>query len=296
MVKLVNAQPNGKKFKFKYSTAHNYLQALKRHEQKNDVEWPVYKGDFLPLNSNHPAHFWTGYFSSRPNFKRLLREASGTAMASNTLYSLDYLREGEKSQSFQFYKGVIPRLKETVATMVHHDTITGSSMPYVVQNATAQVEAMNKANGEVLTRVVTDKVMQEEGLKVDNLQWCNLHKVNERPVCMQQMGKDQRLVTVVYNPSIFEQEYAMIQMPHANIIVSVWEKDQGYFVLAESEAACSVNPEGLPECDIFIFTTIPPMSFSILRIEYSPQHDVSIPSPVRFLDLSNPSNSQSQSQ
>ena len=81
-------------------------------------------------------------------------------------------------------------------------------------------------------------------------------------------------------------------MPHTNIIVSVWYKDQGYFMLAESETSCSVNPDGLPECDIFIFTTIPIMNFSILRIECSPQHDVPIPSPGRFLDLSNLSNCQ----
>ena len=85
----------------------------------------------------------------------MLRKASGTAIASNTLYNLEYLREGEKSHCVQFYKGVIPRLKETVATMVHHDRITGSSMFYALQNATVQVEATNMANGDELTRVVT---------------------------------------------------------------------------------------------------------------------------------------------
>ena len=91
IVKLINNQTNGQKFKFIYSTAHEYVDAVKKEQERLKFEWPVFHGDFYPLNGNYPGHYWTGYFTSRPNFKRSIRELSGLAYASNTLYALDYI-------------------------------------------------------------------------------------------------------------------------------------------------------------------------------------------------------------
>ena len=39
--------------------------------------WPEYNYDFFPYNGYHPAHFWTGYFTTRPNFKKYIRDFTG---------------------------------------------------------------------------------------------------------------------------------------------------------------------------------------------------------------------------
>jgi alpha-mannosidase len=52
---------------FKFSTPGRYLDALKK--EKN-VKWPIIKDlDFFPYAENHITS-WSGYFSSRPGFKK----------------------------------------------------------------------------------------------------------------------------------------------------------------------------------------------------------------------------------
>ena len=52
-----------------YSTPSCYLKA------KNEaaVSWPVKTDDFFPY-SNDPHAYWTGYFTSRPTFKGMVRQ------------------------------------------------------------------------------------------------------------------------------------------------------------------------------------------------------------------------------
>jgi len=54
-----------------YSTPACYLKALSEVE----FEWTTKDDDFFPYASD--AHsYWTGFFTSRPNSKRLVRDAS----------------------------------------------------------------------------------------------------------------------------------------------------------------------------------------------------------------------------
>jgi lysosomal alpha-mannosidase len=73
-VEVALAHPRGgKKFKFVYSTVQEYVDAVKAEQRAKSFEWPVYEGDFYPLTGNFPGHTWSGYYTSRPNFKRFIR-------------------------------------------------------------------------------------------------------------------------------------------------------------------------------------------------------------------------------
>jgi hypothetical protein len=52
---------------FKLSTPGRYLDALNKEPS---IKWPVIKDqDFLPYAKSHMI-FWSGYYSSRPGFKK----------------------------------------------------------------------------------------------------------------------------------------------------------------------------------------------------------------------------------
>lgn len=72
-VAVANSIPDGKKFKFVYSTVQEYLSAVQAEKARLNFEWPTYSGDFYPLTGNFPGHTWSGYYTSRPNFKQLIR-------------------------------------------------------------------------------------------------------------------------------------------------------------------------------------------------------------------------------
>ena len=63
-----------------YSTPSCYLKALKEANQA----WPVKTGDFFPYASD-PHAYWTGYYSSRPTSKRMIRAAANHLQAAKQI-------------------------------------------------------------------------------------------------------------------------------------------------------------------------------------------------------------------
>ena len=68
-------------FVFRYSTPSNYIDALKEYKE---IKWPTKNDDMFPYEDK-PDSFWTGYFSSRPNDKSLIRRASRLFYSSSHL-------------------------------------------------------------------------------------------------------------------------------------------------------------------------------------------------------------------
>lgn len=64
-------QAEGSRFNLFYSTPSCYIKALNDH----GVSWPSKTDDFFPYGSD--AHsYWTGYFTSRPASKYMIRQGS----------------------------------------------------------------------------------------------------------------------------------------------------------------------------------------------------------------------------
>lgn len=75
------------KFEFKYSTPSLYMEALRKEAEERELEFPVYNDDFFPLLMQYPSHYWSGYFTSRPNFKKLIRDLTYQSFMSLFQYS-----------------------------------------------------------------------------------------------------------------------------------------------------------------------------------------------------------------
>ena len=68
-----------KNFRFKFSTVDEYFTALWKSKEQYKIEFPTHSGDFIPYNGVYVGTYWTGYFTSRPNFKRLVRDYTWSA-------------------------------------------------------------------------------------------------------------------------------------------------------------------------------------------------------------------------
>ena len=74
-----------------YSTVDEYFTAIQKKQKELNFTWPVYNSDFMPYDGFKPGHVWSGYFTSRPNLKKEIRDFSGLTQASETLYALESL-------------------------------------------------------------------------------------------------------------------------------------------------------------------------------------------------------------
>lgn len=65
-------------------------------------QWPTHKSDFFPYNGMtrdiSQGHYWTGYFTSRPNFKKLIRDYTAMVQSADTLIAIQTLRNMSKSE------------------------------------------------------------------------------------------------------------------------------------------------------------------------------------------------------
>ena len=128
-MQLLSANQIGgsKKYKFMYSTVDTYYQAIREHT------FSIESVDFFPYNGNFNLHYWTGFYTSRPEFKRLIRSFTQHSQLAVTDYSLELLMKGGKS-GFQDYREahLVQEMMQMGASLMHHDTITGTSPARVI--------------------------------------------------------------------------------------------------------------------------------------------------------------------
>ena len=103
-----------------YSTPNNYIDAVYELEE----EWPTKYDDFIP-HSDGPDAYWTGFYTSRANFKSYVRQASSDFNSHSYYLALDNLvNDANIFESHQ-------ELFEQMGLVQHHDAITGTETPYV---------------------------------------------------------------------------------------------------------------------------------------------------------------------
>ena len=62
-----------------FSTVQEYYEAVIKEQKVQSFVWPTYDGDFFPYDGNGVGHVWSGFYTSRPNFKKQIREFASFA-------------------------------------------------------------------------------------------------------------------------------------------------------------------------------------------------------------------------
>jgi len=112
-----------------YSTPSMYIDAI----AAEDIVWPTNDHDLMPYADND-ASFWTGYFSSRANDKKYMRDASHTLQSSNKLFSLTSIDELTTDAEIAEIINAKDAMMDVVGIVQHHDAITGTAKQHVADN------------------------------------------------------------------------------------------------------------------------------------------------------------------
>jgi hypothetical protein len=106
---------------FIYSTPSIYVDAL----AEANIIWPTKYDDMFPYADND-ASFWTGYFSSRANDKKYMRDASHTLHSSNKLFALAVIDQETTDVQIDAMLTAKAKMMDVVGVIQHHDGITGT--------------------------------------------------------------------------------------------------------------------------------------------------------------------------
>ncbi|XP_003788972.1 alpha-mannosidase 2 isoform X1 [Otolemur garnettii] len=124
--------------KIQFGTLSDYFDALDKADanqrEKRQSMFPVVSGDFFTY-ADRDDHYWSGYFTSRPFYKRMDRIIESHLRAAEILYYFA-LRQAEKYKintflSSPYYK-TLTEARRNLGLFQHHDAITGTAKDWVV--------------------------------------------------------------------------------------------------------------------------------------------------------------------
>lgn len=162
-----------------YSSPSCYLKAL----HVANRSWPAYTRDFLPY-ADRPQVYWTGFYTSRPTLKRYARHSNGFLQVCKQVGVTAGLRAS------------VLKFKRAVATLQHHDAITGTCSKKVAQGYTKLIGDSISQCEKLISDGIVSLMWRNPDSNDELLQFC--HKLNET-ICLIPENENKFLI-IVYNP------------------------------------------------------------------------------------------------
>ena len=197
LIRLVNA--NSSQIHVLYSTPSCYLKALNEAQ----LTWPTKNDDFFPY-ANDPHAFWTGYFTSRPALKGMIRQANNLLQVCK---QMDASLAGNASEN-------VAVLSRAVGVNQHHDAVTGTAKQAVTFDYAERLYDGYAACDEVTSKAYA----KHQGSNV--VEPCHLLNISQCDAT--QSGSN--VVVNVYNPLIRTRD-KFVRFPVSMGIYSVRDPD-----------------------------------------------------------------------
>ncbi|XP_072954939.1 alpha-mannosidase [Typha angustifolia] len=169
-----------------YSTPSIYTDA----KNAANESWPLKYDDYFPYADSSNA-YWTGYYTSRPTFKRYIRMLSGYYLAARQIEFL------VRTSSGLFTDG----LGDALGIAQHHDAVTGTAKQHTTNDyakrlfygASKAEEGVNFA----LTCLTSSNGPCSSSAKFSQ---CNLLNISYCPSTEEEISAEKSLIVVAYNP------------------------------------------------------------------------------------------------
>ncbi|KAI6232493.1 Alpha-mannosidase [Aphelenchoides besseyi] len=183
LIKSVNQRTNETGFRVFYSTPSCYVSASMNG--KNPPQLPKKSDDFFPYASSSHS-YWTGYFTSKPALKRMVRASSNVLQLARSVRVMANLT-GDKFDEAE------EKLERALGLSQHHDAITGTSK----ENVTVDYEQRLQDGVNAVQHTLVKALQHLHHSGPANFQFCNL--LNES-ICSV-VGENSPIAVTVFNPN-----------------------------------------------------------------------------------------------
>ena len=132
---------NQANMQLRMSTPSEFIDALK----SENIEWPVRYEDSIPY-ADSADDWWTGYFSSRPAAKQLLKDTSTLMSAESKLFSKQVVDSKTSSEEVNSILDAQKTMLEQISIGIHHDALTGTAKQHVANDYARRLFAAQQSS------------------------------------------------------------------------------------------------------------------------------------------------------
>ncbi|CAM0955335.1 unnamed protein product [Alopecurus aequalis] len=242
-----------------YSTPSIYTDA----KHASNESWPLKQDDYFPYADSTNA-YWTGYFTSRPTFKRYVRMLSGYYLA---------------ARQIEFFVGGLftSSLEDAMGIAQHHDAVSGTAKQHTTDDYSKRL-ALGASKVEKSVNTALDCLTSSKGTcrsPAVKFSQCQLLNISYCPSTEEQISGGKSLVIVAYNPLGWEHsDYIRVPVNDMHLVV---KGTDGTFVdsqLVEVDtvtgnlrklyvkAYLGINTDKPPKYWLVFKATVPPMGWN----------------------------------
>lgn len=187
-----------------YSTPEFYTQSKYNESSSSsnvvpNNNWSVKEDDFFPYSDCRHC-FWTGYFTSRPNFKRMERVSSGLLHAVRQLHS--FLQQPARYDNAEG-EIILPyaSLESSLSIAQHHDAVSGTSKQHVLYD---YAKLLHQGISEATTyagQALTALLLGQQTIQAQHptLEYCIELNVSRCDITQESSLRNQSFQVILYN-------------------------------------------------------------------------------------------------
>ncbi|GAB1301271.1 Alpha-mannosidase 2 [Apodemus speciosus] len=276
----MNSQPH-LKVKIQFGTLSDYFDALEKAvgaEKKGAQSvFPTLSGDFFTY-ADRDDHYWSGYFTSRPFYKRMDRIMESRlrpGWTAEILYHLA-LKQAQKYKINKFLSSphytTLTEARRNLGLFQHHDAITGTAKDWVVVDyGTRLFQSLNSVekiigDSAFLLILKDKKLYQSDPSKAfleTDMKQRSQDSLPQKTVI--QLSAQEPRYLVVYNP--FEQERQSVVSIRVNSATVKVLSDSGTPVEAQVSAVWNdVRTISQAAYEVSFLAHIPPLGLKVYKI------------------------------
>lgn len=274
----------------KFGTLSDYFAALR--EEKNTHSFPTLTGDFFTY-ADRDDHYWSGYYTSRPFYKRMDRIAMHYLRSAELIFALAWSEQLQTnvppvnsvhSWLLTSRSGLLKQLENArhhISLFQHHDGITGTARDPVVEDYARKLhdtivgcQHVIQMSAYALLAPRNEHAVPETDsmfFNVDDV-WQDHHSLPERVSVTlgAHLGVESRRI-VLFNPLTWKRQevlYLQVSTPHVKI------SDYSGNVV-KSQVSPIFLPAGVSESsfEVAFVANIEPLSLTTYTVSLSVPND-----------------------
>ena len=221
--------------RLRYSTPTEYMKTL----HSKDVEWPIKVDDFESYAIG-PDQFLVGFYSSRPDYKGMVRRMSSQLRAGQIALTNAVVLHQNTSVDTDIEIAALDTQTKFLSVSQHHDAITSSQRRHVHRDYIAQLSAGQKSVDSSISRVVASTI-RGPATSTPSLVTCPYVNESSCPASQWMNSTTEGVVLVLQNPTAHSMSQVAVRIPVNSLFL-----DQRTSLLVEDGMGTRVASQLLP--------------------------------------------------